>query len=137
MLAENLGYALAQVLHNFGAVVVLGGAGFALWAPALSPVREKPLAQLVALGWTVQIASGAGFGAISYYFYGRLPDIHAVATAALAIKITCAIAGLALALFLLSRGERWNEMRRRYSWRALAVFAATALAAAAFLRWFS
>ena len=137
MPAENLGYALVQVLHNFGAVVVLGGAGFALWTPALTFDRKKRLAQLVALGWTVQIASGAGFGAVSYYHYGRLAEIHGVAVAALAIKITCAAAGLALALFLQSRGERWNEVRRRYSWRALAVLGAGALAAAAFLRWFS
>lgn len=81
--------------------------------------------------------SGAGFGAISYYYYGRFPEIHGVAVAALAIKVTCAIAGLALALLLQSRGERWPETRRRLSWRVLAVLGATALAAAAFLRWFS
>lgn len=85
----------------------------------------------------MQIASGAGFGAISYYYYGRLAEIHGVAVAALAIKVACAIAGLALALLLQSRGGRWNESPRRLSWRALAALAATALAAAAFLRWFS
>ncbi|MGH8725517.1 MAG: hypothetical protein ACREU1_11715 [Burkholderiales bacterium] len=137
MVPENLAYALTQVLHNFGAVVVVGGAAFALWAPALPSVREKRLARLVGLGWAVQIASGAGFGAVSYYYYGRLPEIHGVAVAALTTKVTCAVAGLALVLLLQSRGERWNEPQRKLSWRALAVLAATALAAAAFLRWFS
>jgi len=135
--AENLAYALAQVLHNFGAVVVVGGAAFALWAPASPSGSGKQLAQLVGLGWAVQIASGAGFGAISYYYYGRFPEIHGVAVAALAIKVACAIAGLALALLLQWRVEGWPEARRRHSWCALAVLGATALSAAAFLRWFS
>jgi hypothetical protein len=60
-----------------------------------------------------------------------------VALAALATKVTCAAAGLALALALQLRGEGWNETRRKFCWRALAVLSATALAAAAFLRWFS
>lgn len=137
MVPENLAYALTQVLHNFGAVAVVGSGAFALWTPALPSVREKRLARLVGLGWAVQIASGAGFGAVSYYYYGRLPEIHGVAVAALAIKVACATAGVALALLLQSGGERWPETRRRLSWRALAVLAATALAAAAFLRWFS
>ena len=29
---------------------------------------------LVGLCWALQIASGAGFGAVSYYYYGRLPE---------------------------------------------------------------
>ena len=134
---ENLAYALTQVLHNFGAAAVVGGAAFALWAPGRSPPDAKRLARLVSLGWALQIASGAGFGAVSYYYYGRLPEIHAVALAALATKVTCAAGGLALALALQLRGERWNETRRKVCWRVLAVLAATALAAAAFLRWFS
>jgi hypothetical protein len=136
-MAENLAYALTQVLHNFGAVAVTGGAAFACWAPHLPSDREMRLARLVALGWVVQIASGVGFGTVSYYHYGRLPEIHGVAAAALAIKMTCAVAGLAFAVILRSRGERWNASRRRTSWVALAALAATALAAAAFLRWYS
>jgi len=115
----------------------LGCAAFALWATALPSVREKRLARLVGVGWAVQVASGVGFGAVSYYYYGQLPEIHGVAVAALAIKITCAAAGLPLALVLQSRSELWNETQRQLSWRALAVLAVTALAAAAFLRWFS
>jgi hypothetical protein len=134
---ENLAYALTQVLHNFGAVVVVGGAAAALWAPALPYISEKRLRRLVGIGWAVQIASGVGFGAVSYYFYGRLPDIHGVAVAALAIKVTCAVSGLGLAVLSLSRGDRWTDAKRRFLWRALAFLAITALAAAAFLRWFS
>lgn len=137
MVAENLAYALTQVLHNFGAVTVVGGAAFALWAPALSPGREVQLVRLVSLGWAVQIASGGGFGGVSYYYYGELPDIQGVALAALATKVTCAAVGLALALLYQLRGERWSEAQRKLAWRALAALAATALAAAAFLRWFS
>jgi len=134
---ENFAYALTQVIDNFGAAAVVGGAAFALWAPGLSPAGAKWLARLVGLSWALQIASGAGFGAVSYYYYGQLPELHGVAVAALATKITCAAGGLPLALLLQSRGERWNETRRELCWRALAVLAATALAAAAFLRWFS
>jgi len=137
MALENLAYALAQVFHNFGAMAVVAGAALALWAPALPSGREGQLARLVALGWAVQIASGASFGAISYYYYGRLPDIHGVAVAALTVKVTCAVAGLAIALLLQQRGQRWNETQRKRAWRALALLAAAALAAAAFLRWFS
>jgi len=137
MALENVAYALMQVLHNFGAVTVVGGAVFALWAPGQPPVREAQLARLLSLGWAVQIASGAGFGGVSYYYYGHLPDIHGVAVAALTTKIACAAAGLSLALLFQLRGARWNEAQRKLSWRALAVLAATALFAAAFLRWFS
>lgn len=134
---ENLAYALTQVLHNFGAVAVLGGAAFALWAHALHAAREAQFVRLVGLGWALQIASGAGFSAVSLYHYGRFADLHAVAAAALAIKIGCAAAGVALVLFVHLRGGRWDEARRKRSWRALAALAATALFAAAFLRWFS
>ncbi|MBM4443075.1 MAG: hypothetical protein FJ027_21905 [Candidatus Rokubacteria bacterium] len=133
---ENLAYALTQVLHNFGAVAVVGGPAFTLWAPALPPARERALAWLVALGWAVQIASGTSFGAVSYFYYGRLPDIHGIAVVALTIKVACAAGGLTLATVRLLRGEGWSEARHRFTWRVLAALGATALAAAAFLRWF-
>lgn len=134
---ENLAYALAQVLHNFGAVMVTGGAAFALWAREISIARESRLARAVALGWVVQIASGAGFGAVSYYYYARLPEIHGVAIIALGTKMACAAAGLALSLLVVVRQAKWTEGRRRLSWGWLTGLAVTALAAAAFLRWFS
>jgi hypothetical protein len=137
MQPENLAYALAQVVHNFGAVAVVGGAAFALWAGASSSQREAGLARLVGLGWAVQLASGTGLGAVSYYYYGRLPELHPVALAALDIKIGCAVAGLAVALRFHYRAESWNEGRRKLAWQALTALGAAALAAAAFLRWFS
>jgi hypothetical protein len=137
VLPENLAYALTQVLHNFGAVTVLGGAALALWTSPAPPTRESSLAPLVGTGWAIQIASGAGFGGVSLYFYGQLPDIHGTATIALIVKIACAIAGLALAAVLWVRGPRWNEPQRKRAWWALGALAATALTAAAFLRWFA
>jgi hypothetical protein len=134
---ENLAYALTQLLHNFGAVAVLGGAAFALWARPLPPPRQTQLARLVALAWAVQIASGAGLGAVSYYYHGELPELHGMAVAALSIKVACAAAGLALALVFALGIKRWAEAGRTASWGVLAALAAVALAAAAFLRWFS
>ena len=136
MQPDNLAYALTQLVHNFGAVAVVGGAAYALGTGA-PPSTERRLARLVGGGWALQIASGAGFGVISYYYYGLLPDIHGIAVAALYVKIACAAAGLALALRFQQRAALWSEARRRQAWRALLVFGAVALAAAAFLRWFS
>ena len=134
---ENLSYALTQVAHNFGAVAAVGGAVFARW-PA-RPAREsrRRLAWLVLAGWTLQAASGAAFGAVSYAYYGQFPDIHGIAVAALLTKMACAAAGFVLAAVYLKSESGWSEERRDGAWTGLAVLAATALTAAAFLRWFS
>jgi len=128
---------LTQLLHNFGAVAAVGGAAFALWARPLPSLREARLVRLVALAWALQIASGAAFGAVSYTYHNQLPEIHGVAVAALSIKIACAAAGLAVALVFTMGVGRWGEARRTISWSVLAALGAMALAAAAFLRWFS
>ena len=44
---QNLAYALTQVIHNFGAVAVVGGAATALWLTPRQPVLERSLAWLV------------------------------------------------------------------------------------------
>jgi len=134
---QDLGYALTQVAHNLGAVCVVAAAGAASW-PAL-PQRElhRRLAWLALAGWVVQGTSGATFGAISYAYYGRLPDIHGIAVAALLLKIACAAVGFSLAGLLLARGSGWSDAARRRCFRSLLVLALTALTAAAFLRWFS
>lgn len=126
--AQNLAYALTQLVHNFGAVVVLATP---LYALAVQPgTAARALAWLVLAGWGAQLASGALFGLVSLHYYGQLPDIHGIAVAALALKVGCALlAVLLLALALLRR--------RAARWRVLAALGATALAAAAFLRWFS
>lgn len=133
---QNLGYALTQVVHNFGATAVVGGAVAVLWL-APRPELERILAWLVGVGWAAQIASGAAFGAISFYYYGEFPDIGGLAVAALAIKVACAATGFSLAALYLLRAASWTATLRRKIWLMLAGLGATALTAAAFLRWFS
>lgn len=133
---QNLGYALTQVVHNFGASAVIGGAGASLWL-APRPEPDRSLAWLVCLGWAAQIASGSAFGAISFYYYGKFPDIGGLAIAALAIKVACAVFGFSLAAFYILRAASWTAILRRKIWLMLAGLSATALTAAAFLRWFS
>lgn len=132
---QNLAYALTQVVHNFGAAAVVGGA-LAPWL-ARGTETERSLGVLVCLGWAAQIASGSAFGAISYYYYGQFPDISGVAVGALGIKVACAAVGFSLSALFLVRASVWRDPTRRMAWHVLAGLGATALTAAAFLRWFS
>lgn len=134
---ENLAYALVQLVHNFGAAAVTGGA-IAAWWPSPQPAHaQRRLAWLVATAWIAQAASGALFGVVSFAWYGQFPDIAPLARVALAVKVLCAFGGIVLVTALLSRGRHWTETARLRAWRALAGFGVVALAAAAFLRWFS
>jgi len=134
--SENLAYSLTQVVHNFGAVGVLGGALFALWpAPRLEAGRT--FAWLILVAWGAQIASGGVFGLTSLYYYGEAPDLSSIALAALAVKVAAAITGLVLATLYLFRGKAWSRVSVMRTFRILAALAAVALTAAAFLRWFS
>ena len=132
---QNLAYAVTQIVHNFGAVAVVGSAACALW-PGCATMR-KSLAWIMLAGWAVQAASGAAFGGISWLYYGNFPDIHGVAIAALLVKVTCAAAGFILAAVYLYKEATWSEPAQQNIWRVLVVLAVTALSAAAFLRWFS
>ncbi len=136
--AQDFAYALTQVVHNLGAVAAAGSAVFARWPER---GRERPTLRRLAWcalgGWAAQAASGAAFGTISYASYGRLPDIHGIAIAALLLKMACAACGFVLSAIYLARESRWDESRIRSAWTGLIALAATALAAAAFLRWFS
>ena len=87
---ENLNYAIVQLVHNFGAAAVVGFPvlGWYISGQA-SPVLRK-FAWVVGLSWAVQAMSGAGFGAVSYYYYQTFPDLHGIAFAALLTKILCA-----------------------------------------------
>lgn len=134
---QSLAYALVQMVHNFGAVVVVGGAVAARWLARDAPAAQHRLAWLVLGGWLAQAASGAGFGTVSYLFYGRFPDIHAIARAALLIKLTCAAGGILLAAGYLWRAADWLPARRGTVWTLLLALGVTALASAAFLRWFA
>lgn len=134
---QNLAYALTQVAHNFGAAAVVGGAVLARWPVRQDAATLHPLAWLILSGWVLQGASGTAFGAISYAYYGQFPDIHGIAVAALALKVICAAVGFVLAAAYLRYGSSWTDERVEAAWHGLMALAATALAAAAFLRWFS
>ena len=134
--SQSLVYAAIQVAHNFGAVAVVGGPSFALWLVPAGAQGRRSLAWLVLAGWTLQVVSGVAFGAASYAWYGHLPDIHGIAVAALVIKIACAVAALALTSFHLA-STRNGDTRSRSIWGSLLALGATALTAAAFLRWLS
>ena len=134
---QNLAYALVQLVHNFGAVAVVGGAVAARWLVRDAHATQRRLAWLVLGGWLAQAASGAGFGAVSYHFYGQFPDIHAIARSALFIKLGCAAGGVLLAAVSLQRATGWQPARRASVWTLLLALGVTALSSAAFLRWFA
>jgi hypothetical protein len=134
---ENLDYSIVQVVHNFGAAAVVGGAVFALYPAAQAVSVQRKFAWLVGLGWTTQALSGMGFAVVSYYFYGKLPDIHGIALAALLIKMLCAVCGFSIAAIYLRYAAGWTAGQRRIAWQLLIALGVTALTAAAFLRWFA
>ena len=134
--SENLAYALTQVVHNFGAAAVLGGAIFALW-PVDRLEYGRVFAWLILVAWGAQMASGVLFGVISLYYYGETPDLSHIAMAALVVKIAAAISGLVLVGLYLLRGRAWTQAGVRRTFQNLAALATLALTAAAFLRWFS
>jgi len=136
LLSENLAYALTQVVHNFGAAAVLGGAVFVLW-PASRLQDGRKFAWLILVAWGAQIISGGLFGITSLYYYGETPDLSPIAMTALGVKVAAAITGFLLAAVYLTRGKRWGSTGVKRSFQALAALGATALTAAAFLRWFS
>lgn len=94
---QNLSYAAIQVVHNFGAVAVavavVGSAACALWLEQQFSGMRK-LAWLMMAGWAAQAASGGAFGFVSWLYYGRFPDIHGIAVAALAATALTAAAVL-------------------------------------------
>ena len=134
--SENLAYALIQVVHNFGAAAVLGGAVFALW-PASRLDTGRAFGALILVAWAVQIASGGLFGLTSLAYYGETPDLSHIAMAALIVKVAAALSGFLLAATYLLRGSTWTRAGIRRTFLSLAALATLALTAAAFLRWFS
>lgn len=134
---QNFIYALIQVIHNFGAVAVVGVAASALWmVPAAGAIRHR-LALFSAVAWAVQAATGVLFGISTFYFENHLPDIHGIAVDALIIKMSCASGGFVLAVAYVKWESGWSATRRLYAWRALLALGTVALSSAAFLRWFS
>ena len=135
-MAADTAYALVQVVHNFGAVAVVGGPAAAwLWTRehVLAP---RLFAWLVGCGWAFQALSGAAFGLTSWLSRGELPEVTGIARYALFTKVACAVIGFALAsCILFSRGQR-SFCRERWIWAILFALGAEAISAAAFLRWF-
>ncbi len=134
---ENLYYALTQLIHNFGALAVVGGAlaGFKIGPDSLDLKRK--FAFIVLAGWGAQAISGLFFGAISLYFYGETPDLHSTAYVAFVLKLLCALSGTVLALIYIKHAKHWQNAGRQRAWLGLTGLGVTALTAAAFLRWFS
>jgi hypothetical protein len=131
--AENLAYTAVQVVHNFGAVATVGGSVAALLA---QPEERRKAAWVAFAGWATQAVSGPAFGMLSLYFHQRFPDIAGIAVVALTIKIVCVALGfLLVAVYLMPC--RCRERIEALVWPASTLLAATALSAAAFLRWFS
>lgn len=137
MQLENISYALTQVIHNFGALAVVGGAIVALKAKSDQLQLKKNMAWLVLFGWSAQGASGLIFGGISLLFYGETPDLHTVAAAALSLKILCAALGFVLAVLYVRGSAHWTDKGRQRVWHSLVGLGGTALTGAAFLRWFA
>lgn len=131
---QNLWYALTQIAHNFGAVVVVAMPLHAICRGIQRPAKPALLVTLA--GWLIQLSSGTLFGLISLFYYGQLPDIHGTAVAALIIKLVCAGLSISLCLFML-RHARLNLPSTHLQWLSLSVLGAVALTAAAVLRWFS
>jgi hypothetical protein len=133
----NLAYTCVQIVHNFGAVAVVGSPAAASWLGRDNFAVQDRLGWLLAIGWLAQGASGAAFGITSYVVKGQLPDLAGTALVALAVKMGCVLAGLGLTAAFLSTGSRWSAASRIRWWSGMAALAATALSAAAFLRWFA
>ncbi|MCW8827993.1 MAG: hypothetical protein OQK94_02935 [Gammaproteobacteria bacterium] len=134
---QNLAYALVQVVHNFGAAAIVGGALVGRWPLQHHPGQRRALAWLVLFAWMIQGMSGAGFGAVSYFYYGQFPDISGVAVVALVLKMASTVCGVLLAASCLCCCNAWPVSRQNLLWNALVLLGVLALTAAAFLRWYS
>ena len=134
MEVENIVYGGVQIAHNFGAAAVTGLPIAALWIEPARPTLRK-MAGLALCAWLLQAASGAGFGTVSYFMEGELPEIHHIALAALCVKIGCA--ALAVTLLTVHFVKRTAPAPCAQVRRDLAVLGVTALTSAAVLRWFS
>ena len=130
---QSLAYAVTQVIHNIGAVTVVGGSVVAVaWHES---IVWRKLSRMVLAGWIVQALSGTTFGAISYYYYAQFPDLLGIAVVALIVKVVCAALGVALATVQLT--GLFSEAALRFSWLAMCFLGVLALTSAAVLRWFS
>lgn len=134
MQLDNALYAGVQIVHNFGAAAVVGLPLAALRFEATGPTL-RGIYWLALLAWLAQSASGVGFGMVSYFVVGELPEIHDLALGALCVKILCAILSIVLlAAKLLKLAWAGSD---RAALKRLAGLGSAALLCAAILRWFS
>lgn len=136
MSAENLAYALIQVAHNLGAVALVALPVFGLWLRT-GPAGAQRIALVLIAVAVAQATTGVFFGAASLYFHGALPDIQGVTVVALWVKVAALGFALAAGAAILAYGSGWSEARSAGTWKLALSAAATALIAAAFLRWYS
>ena len=141
-------YSCVQLVHNLGAAAVVGSPAVASWLvgstrragndhPAATGSIRRRLAWFTVIAWSMQVISGAGFGATTYFLKHELPDLTGIALAALLIKISCAVTSLILALTYLRSGARWTDRMQLVTWQALFLLGLAALMSAAFLRWYA
>jgi hypothetical protein len=76
------------------------------------------------------------FWAISYYYYGKFPDIHSIAVAALVVKMLCVVSGLYMVALHLRYADGWAQATPHRMANTVCA-GCNVLTAAAFLRWFS
>jgi hypothetical protein len=136
-------------MHNVGAAAVVGCPAAAWWLVSVSRVSaalpnqslatasiRRSLAWLTLLAWSTQIASGAAFGATTYYLKHEFPELTGVGFVALVIKVSCAFICCILTLLYLRTGTSWTERMQLKLWQALFLLGLAALMSAAFLRWY-
>jgi hypothetical protein len=133
---ENLIYTWVQILHNFGAVAVVGSPAAAIWLPGENRVIRYKLAWLMLLGWLAQGASGIAFALTSYTMKGALPEVTGIALGALVLKVGCTFIGTVLTGVYLATRWRWSGAHEHRMWQLMLLMTITAITAAAFLRWY-
>lgn len=131
-----LTYALIQVFHNVGALLILVLSSRGLGAARRHQSLRIP-AFLACLAWLAQGLTGALFGLETWHSEHQWPDIHGVAVAALLLKMICVAGGILLTGSCALWGIRWSAARQMGVWTGSLLLGMVALTAAAFLRWFS
>lgn len=132
----NFIYTLLQIVHNFGAAMVVGSPAVGYWLGRGDTSIQRRLAWLTVVGAVVQIGSGIGFGLASQFIKGQLPEIEGVALVALLVKLFCVAAIVFLMLRYVITTASGEMPRQRRIWLVTLILGGVALAAAAFLRWY-
>jgi hypothetical protein len=125
------------MVHNFGAVTLFSACiTYILLGKKSSEDVPIKLLRIALIGWIIQGLSGTSFGLASYSFYHRFPQIGLIGVISLIIKIISTFTGFLLTAYFLMRGSD-SYKTKAILWYVILSLAATALSAAAILRWFS